>query len=251
VERDFFVAVKVVGSGDNKFLRVDEEEPAGAVIWRFNATVATRAETVSLSAQEIDALEPGAQKRFRRYCWQDGDDGWCGCKGIDPTLDRINFLQHSCDPCLWFDGADDNCLIARHDLKRVDNLNIEYATCDASSTIDLGCECACADVQTVCHLGGLEAAGHSPPVSRAHARVSGGSMGGARRSGLTMRHFFHPYRAFLPACVSFSLLHPRSDRREFIQKGFQPQSCRLIDSRAQLEREWHLKSATSATLRSS
>jgi hypothetical protein len=142
--QDFFVAVRVAGDAEDRYLLVEEEDvPEGAVVWRYNATVAKLADTVCLSAREIAALEPGAQAHFRRYCWQDGEDRWCGCKGSDAMLDRINFLQHSCDPCLWFDSSDDNCLVARRPLKRGDVLTIEYATCDASDTIDLGCACAC------------------------------------------------------------------------------------------------------------
>lgn len=120
----------------------------GGTIWNYDTCEPTR----RLTQAEIDALPGAARAMFTTYCWQVQADNpskgtvavWEGVTE-EPESDPLNFIDHSCDPNMVFQG--DNRLVARRDIKKGEPLTLEYATCDTTYARLDHCFCGSKDAQ--------------------------------------------------------------------------------------------------------
>lgn len=95
----------------------------GETIWEYDGAVASE----KLSLAEIDALPADKRERFSTYCWQVTATQWEGVTENEDE-DPVNFINHSCEPNMHFDG--DDRLVARVVIAEGAALTLDYATCD-------------------------------------------------------------------------------------------------------------------------
>lgn len=133
-------------TGTGTGLRARRDIPAGTAIWRHDEL--SRG-TIQLTGQQLAELPPDTREHFLTYCWQDDDELYSGCIGADTSGDLTNYINHSCDPNVWFTGLD---LTARHTVRSGDELCIDYATC-MTSYLHMVCGCGTATCRRIITSG--------------------------------------------------------------------------------------------------
>lgn len=93
---------------------------AGTRVWKWSGKYAI--ETKSWG--EIQKMSAASRTKFLERAWQVGEDQFEYSKG-DVMTDYSNFINHSCDPNLWFCGED---IHARRDIKTGDTLTLDYSS---------------------------------------------------------------------------------------------------------------------------
>jgi hypothetical protein len=119
---------------------------SGAVVWQTDPNDIDEIGVKRLTQPEIMALPQPEQDTFKRYCWQVTPLHW---EGMTEHIERdpMNYLNHSCDPNLWF--VNDFSLVARSDIHTGEALTIDYATCDTLYAEIPKCLCGCPECRQI------------------------------------------------------------------------------------------------------
>ncbi|TGK40329.1 SET domain-containing protein [Leptospira andrefontaineae] len=92
-----------------------------------------------LSVSEADELPEEEKEIFMKYGY-DVDFGLVtGPSGSEFVINHSNFMNHSCDPNMWYDQTDN--IIAKRDIEVGEELNIDYGNFVVN--FDQTFECAC------------------------------------------------------------------------------------------------------------
>lgn len=133
---NFLVKVQLVETKNRgRELVAAEDIPKGTAIWKWTYQ---SPDTRVLTEAQMLALPPDEKAQFMTYMWQNSDDEFISSVG-DHNLDYSNFMNHSCDPSMWF--ADDDTLVARRSVKRNEPLTYDYGTATSKYVQVRKCQC--------------------------------------------------------------------------------------------------------------
>lgn len=118
-----------------KSLVAVDDIKCGQLIWHNETKIV---DTAQITIHELMKFSPNAKTHFIRYCWQDANGLYTGCIG-NAMSDMTNYINHSCDPNMWFDG--DDRLVAQRDIRAGEQLTIDYGTCDSTFCVIESCLC--------------------------------------------------------------------------------------------------------------
>jgi len=133
----YFGGEKHMGIYANEFL------PKGTVIFESDPL---ERETRAITRDDINKFDVETRLRWWIYCWQLDDDVFSGPR-IDISLDEalprdgLNFINHSCDPNIGYDG--DDVLITMRDVEVGEMICYDYAMSetDPEAFPEFECEC--------------------------------------------------------------------------------------------------------------
>ncbi len=109
----------------------------GEFVWRENE--GADCVCMDLSVKEALALPEDRKKIFLHFCYQVDDDILSGHLTMEDIMkDEAFFMNHSCDPTVWYEGED---LVARRDIAPGDEITYDYGT--DFSAFDRGFRCRC------------------------------------------------------------------------------------------------------------
>jgi len=103
-------------------------------------------ETRSITRTDLNLIDDCTRKRWWIYCWQLEENRYSGPRldmSLDDALprDALNYLNHSCDPNVGYDG--DDCLVALRDIPQHEAICYDYAMSetDPDAFPEFECEC--------------------------------------------------------------------------------------------------------------
>jgi len=133
----YFAGEKHLGLYANEFL------PKGTVIFEADPF---EQETRSITRTDLNQIDDSIRKRWWIYCWQLEENRFSGPRldlPLDEALarDALNYLNHSCDPNVGYDG--DDCLVALRDIHQDELICYDYAMSetDPEAFPEFECEC--------------------------------------------------------------------------------------------------------------
>jgi len=102
---------------------------------------------MSITREELNMLfDDATRKRWWIYCWQLEENRFSGPRvdmPLDEALERdaLNYLNHSCDPNVGYDG--DDCLVTLRDVYPDEIIAYDYAMSetDPEAFPEFDCEC--------------------------------------------------------------------------------------------------------------
>jgi hypothetical protein len=97
-----------------------------------------RAFSVLTSAQ-IDKLSPTLRKTFLCYGYNTALDQVTGTFHPEAVRHPVNFINHSCDPNLGYDGVD--AIVALHGISAGEEIRMDYGTYSFSFDHEFTCTC--------------------------------------------------------------------------------------------------------------
>jgi len=143
----FFKAIEVrevtFAGEKHSGLYASEFIPKGTVIYENDPL---ELETRSITRADLNLIDDGTRKRWWIYCWQLEENRYSGPRldmNLDDALprDALNYLNHSCDPNVGYDG--DDCLVALRDIHQNEAITYDYAMSetDPEAFPEFECEC--------------------------------------------------------------------------------------------------------------
>lgn len=113
--------------------------PKGTIVWCGEND---NDEVVSI--EEFENFSKDKKEWFLNFSFQVDKDTLSSVRSLeDLENDASHFMNHSCDPTVWFIG--DKLLEARRDIQPGEEITYDYATCD--SLIERITECKCGSVE--------------------------------------------------------------------------------------------------------
>jgi uncharacterized protein len=105
---------------------------AGEVVWRQHPD----GPMLTLTFDQFDALPAMMQYHLDIYAHQIGPET---IAYGNPAYELVEFMNHSCEPSVWWDG--DDRLVARLDLAVGDAVTYDYATSETDEEWSMECAC--------------------------------------------------------------------------------------------------------------
>jgi hypothetical protein len=93
----------------------------------------------SLTADQMDKLAPQMRSVFLRFAYNSSPDLISGTFHPDAARHPVNFLNHSCEPNVGYDGADH--IVALVTIASGEELRMDYGTYTFSFDHDFTCRC--------------------------------------------------------------------------------------------------------------
>ncbi|KAL6047347.1 putative histone-lysine N-methyltransferase CG1716 isoform X1 [Balamuthia mandrillaris] len=126
----------------------------GEVVWFYdNESVQPHQKRIQVSGTQARA-EWGEERwvHWRHFAWQVADDQFVGYENPDEQVknDASNFMNHSCDPNVWYvtfrdphkGGQENQCMVARRDIAVGEELTYDYCVEDTEDMPDFT-QCLC------------------------------------------------------------------------------------------------------------
>jgi len=93
-----------------------------------------------LSPAQLDKLTPALRSAFVRYGYNTALDQITGTFHPEAVRHPVNFINHSCDPNLGYDGVD--TIVALHRISPGEEIRMDYGTYSFSFDHEFTCTCA-------------------------------------------------------------------------------------------------------------
>ncbi len=100
---------------------------AGEVVWRTSPGMTL------IPVAEVNAWSEEKRQEMHFVAYQYNEDYFIMADEAD------RYMNHSCDPNTWFDGAD--TLLARRDIKPGEEVTYDYAMTEIAGEWDMSCAC--------------------------------------------------------------------------------------------------------------
>ena len=97
---------------------------------------------VDLTPEEIESLPPESRTVFLRFAYNHDPRSVRGTLHPEATRHASNFINHSCEPNLVYDGRDN--IVTRRDVARGEELTMDYGTYSFSFDHEFACRCGAA-----------------------------------------------------------------------------------------------------------
>lgn len=92
-----------------------------------------------LTPPQIDKLSPALRKTFLCYGYNTARDEVTGTFHPEAVRHPVNFINHSCDPNLGYDGVD--TIVALHRISPGEEIRMDYGTYSFSFDHEFTCTC--------------------------------------------------------------------------------------------------------------
>jgi len=132
-----------LGGSIQKALFAIEPIPKDTIIYEADPS---QQETRPLTRSQLEKMDEKTKKRWWVYCWQLDENTFSGPRTDIPLeealgRDALNFINHSCDPNIGFDG--DDFMVMLRDVEAGEMICYDYAMSDTEATLEASLEFEC------------------------------------------------------------------------------------------------------------
>eukprot|EP00300_Choanocystis_sp_HF-7_P027780 c33010_g1_i1.p1 GENE.c33010_g1_i1~~c33010_g1_i1.p1 ORF type:complete len:290 (+),score=53.40 c33010_g1_i1:78-947(+) len=117
--------------------------PAGTCVY-FEKECCTPEGGGHAKIEDFKTWSPERLEDYMVYAWQVDEVHYSGYTSIAlAQLDASSYLNHSCDPNVWWSDRADNKLVARRDLEAGEEICLDYATVESMFFSERGPQSGC------------------------------------------------------------------------------------------------------------